>query len=176
MLAGHDGAAQVDGRDAVEGGFRDLERAGVAAGKADAHVVVQDVDAAPAFLGFGDRRLQRGFLGHVGLEGDAFAAILRDDRCGLLGRLQVDIDGQDLGAVAREHQCRGPTVAQSLAGALAGADDDGDLVREAHGFLHFFLSPQPGLGRNSDNVLRRSSRERCNTADAFAPYLNALST
>ena len=45
------------------------EQFGVAAGKADADIVVQDVDPAPARHGVGDHRLDLGILGDVGLEG-----------------------------------------------------------------------------------------------------------
>ena len=74
VLAGDDGAAQVDGVDAVEGGFRDLGRRGIAAGQADADVVVQDVDAAPQLHGLGDGRRKRRLFRDVGLEGHAGAA------------------------------------------------------------------------------------------------------
>ena len=89
VLAGHDGAAQVDGVDAVEGVLRDLGRDGIAAGQADADVVVQDVDAAPQLHGLGDGGLQRRLLRDVGLEGHACAALLGDQRRRLLGRVEA---------------------------------------------------------------------------------------
>ncbi len=42
------------------------------------------------------------------------------------------IDAQHLCAFAREGQRSGAAVAHAFAGALAGADDDGDLVLQAH--------------------------------------------
>ena len=56
MLARHDGAAQVDGRDAVERLLGDLQRAGIAPGQADADMLCRIVDAAPALDGLIDRR------------------------------------------------------------------------------------------------------------------------
>ncbi len=47
VLAGHDGAAQVDGGDAVECRLSDLVERRVPAGDAYADIVVEDVDAAP---------------------------------------------------------------------------------------------------------------------------------
>ena len=55
VLARHHRAAQVDRVDAVEGLLGDGMGWGVAARDADADVVVEDVDAAPARVGGGDR-------------------------------------------------------------------------------------------------------------------------
>ena len=49
-----------------------------------------------------------------------------------LGAAEVVVDAQHLGAFAREGERGGAAVADTLAGALAGANDDGDLVLEAH--------------------------------------------
>jgi hypothetical protein len=58
VLAGHDAAPQIDGRDAVEGFLRDLGRRRVAAGIADADVVVEDVDTS--------EHVERGFCRECG--------------------------------------------------------------------------------------------------------------
>ncbi len=50
------------------------------------------------------------------------------------------IDAQHLGALARESQRGGAAVADAFAGALAGADDDGDTIFQAH------FSSTPGIG------------------------------
>jgi hypothetical protein len=78
VLAGHDGAAQIDRADAVESLFSEIEQWRIATGDADADVVMQNVNAAPALLrrryGRGKSRLFR----DVGLERDAIAAALLD--------------------------------------------------------------------------------------------------
>ncbi len=51
VLGGEDAALEVDRDAAVERFFGDIEQFGVAAGQADADIVVQDVDAAPARVG-----------------------------------------------------------------------------------------------------------------------------
>ncbi len=68
MLGGHDGAAQVDGGDAVERGFGEFVERRVAAGEAQADIVVQDIDAAPTLPCRLDHRLERRLTGHVGFE------------------------------------------------------------------------------------------------------------
>ena len=159
VLAGHDGAAQVDGVDAVEGLLGDLGGRGVAAGQADADVVVQDVDAAPQLHGLVDRGLQRGLFRHVGLEGDARAALFRHQRGSLLRRLQPVIHGQHLGALAREQQRRGAAVAHGLARGLPGADDDRSLAFQSHCFLRFLLlSPWKTGGDGITSRVSRSAR------------------
>jgi hypothetical protein len=97
---------------------------------------VQNVDAAPAPHRLIDGRLQRRFLGDVGLDGEALAAVLGSDRRRFLRRFQDAVDGQHLSAVAREEESRCPAVAQAFARPLPGADDDGDLFRKPHGLLH----------------------------------------
>src|SRR5471030_537553 len=80
----------------------------------------------------GHHGLELGLLGDVGLEGDRRSLVLADDVDGLLGRGEIVIDAQALGAFAREGEGRRAAVAHAFAGALARADDDGDLVLEAH--------------------------------------------
>ena len=116
VLAGHDRAAQIDRADAVEGLFRDLERRGIAAGDADPDIVVQDVDAAPFFLGSGHGGGKRLLLGDVGLKGDALAAFLRHHVGGLLRPGEIAVDGQDAGALLREAEARRAAVAHPGAG------------------------------------------------------------
>ena len=67
MLAGEGGAAQVDAVDVIEGFLGDIHQVGVAAAQADAHVVVQDVERAPATVRLADGRQDVGFLRDVGL-------------------------------------------------------------------------------------------------------------
>ena len=73
VFAGHHHAAQVDADDAVEGFFADRFRRRVAAGKRNADVVMQDVDAAPRLLRVRDHVLHRRLARHIGREGLAFA-------------------------------------------------------------------------------------------------------
>ena len=127
VLAGHDGAAQVDGTDPVESFLRKIEQRGIAAGDADADIVMKNVDAAPAFL-----RCRYGggeccFFGDVGFEGDAFPAPLLDHRSCLLRREEVTIDSHDLRTLLRESQRRGTAIAHPFARALAGANNDGSF-------------------------------------------------
>ena len=103
VLAGHHRAAQIDGDDAVERVLGDLGRRRVAAGDADADVVVQDVDAAPALCAAAiiaraclaaSRRPRR----------HAVPPSLRDHRRGLLGGGEVAVDGEHPRAFLREAQ------------------------------------------------------------------------
>ena len=135
MLGGHDGAAQVDGGDAVEGGFGEFVERRVAAGDAQADIVVQNIDAAPALPRRLDHRLERRLAGHVSFERGAFAAAARlpRHRRRLLGGGEIVVDGQDLGALLGKPQNRGAAIAHPLAPRLPGADHDGDFVFETHG-------------------------------------------
>ena len=133
MLARHDRAAQIDCRDAVESLLAQFLDRLVAAADADPDIVVQDVNAAPA----PDRRRHRGgeirLARYISLKGDAFAAFLHGQRGGLLGRGEIAVDGEDAGALLREPQHRGAAIADPLAGALPGPDDDRDLSLKTHG-------------------------------------------
>src|SRR6185295_15122889 len=60
------------------------------------------------------------------------ALALRDHVDRLLGAAEIVVDAQHLGAFAGEGQGGGAAVADAFAGALAGADDDGDFVLQAH--------------------------------------------
>src|SRR5262249_2391000 len=132
MLGGEDAALQVDRDAAVEGFFGDGEQLGVAAGQADADIVVQHVDPAPALHGVVDHRLDLGIFGDVGLAGGGDALFLGDQVDRLLRGGEVVIDTQHLCAFAREGERGGAAVADAFARALAGADDDGDLVFQTH--------------------------------------------
>ena len=132
VLAGHDGAAQVDGGDAVECVLGDLVERRVAAGDAHADIVVQDVDAAPALPRGLDHRRQRRLAGDVGLKRHALAARLPRHGGGLLGGGEIVVDREHLGAFLREAQHRGAAIAHALPRRLAGAHHDGDLVLETH--------------------------------------------
>jgi len=94
---------------------------------------VQDVDASPALPRRADRLGERPLLGDIRREGHALAALARHQLGRLGGRCQAAIDREDFRPLAGKAQRRGAAVAHSLAGALAGADDDGDLLRKAHG-------------------------------------------
>jgi len=83
---------------------------------------VQDIDAAPALPRRLDHRLERRLAGHVGFEGDAFAARLPRHRRRFLGGGEIIVDGQNLGALLHEPQNRGAAIAHSLARRLPGAD------------------------------------------------------
>src|ERR1700758_4399019 len=135
MFASHDGAAQVDGRDAVECSLSDLVERRVPAGDADADIVVKNVDSSPTPLrGLGHRR-ESCLFGNVRFERDAFSTRLSRHRDGFLGGGKIVIDGHHPGAFLSEAQNRSAAVAQSLARRLTSTDDDGDLVFEAHADL-----------------------------------------
>ncbi|MGY3364490.1 hypothetical protein ACVWZL_001615 [Bradyrhizobium sp. GM2.4] len=74
-------ALQIDRDDAVERLLGDLQQLGVAAGQADAHIVVQHVDPAPARLCLRDHCLDVGRLCDVGPERRC-RAMLRGDHGG----------------------------------------------------------------------------------------------
>jgi hypothetical protein len=136
MLASHDGAAQVDGHDAVECRFADLGERRIAPGNTHAHIVVEHVDAAPPPpRGIGHRR-ERGVFGHVRLERDAIpagAAGLPCHRDRFLGGGEIVVDGEHLGAFLNETKYGRTTIAHALARRLACADHDGDFVLKTHG-------------------------------------------
>ena len=74
MLASHDGSAQVDGRDAVEGSFGDLVERRVSASDTYADIVVKNVDSPPTPLCGFDHCRQCRLFGNVSLERNAFSA------------------------------------------------------------------------------------------------------
>ena len=125
MLASHDGAAQVDGGDAVERNLGDLVEWRVAAGDTHPDIVVKNVDSPPTPLCGLDHCREGRLLGNISLERDAFSARHRDR---FVGRGKIVVDGHHLGAFLSETQNRGTAIAQSLARRLARAYDDGDLV------------------------------------------------
>ena len=94
---------------------------------------MQNVDAAPALARGLDHLGQRRLAGDIGRVGHALAARLLDHGDGLLGGAEIVVDREHLGAFLREAQHGGAAVAHALAGRLAGADHDGDLVFETHG-------------------------------------------
>ena len=77
VLGGEDAALEVDRDAAVERLLGDVEQFGVAARQADADIVVQDIDAAPAAMRIRHHRLDVGIFGDVGLEGYRRAAAWR---------------------------------------------------------------------------------------------------
>ena len=140
VLGGEHAALQIDRHAAVERFLGNVEQFGVAAGQADADIVVQDIDAAPAAHRILHHRLEVGIFGDVGLERRRGALLGGDHVDGLLRRRQIVIDAQHLGALAREGQRGGAAVADAFAGALSGADDDGDTIFQAH------AHSTPGIG------------------------------
>ena len=66
-------------------------------------------------------------LGHTALCGDHVR--------GLLDRLPVGINQQQARALAGKQDRRCPAIADGLTRRLAGADDNGDLVFQAHDWL-----------------------------------------
>ena len=89
----------------------------------------------PARLGGGDRRGKSVFLGDVGSEGHALAALFRGHRGRLLGGVDKPVGRQDPGAFLREAQRGCTTITDALAGALPGPDDHSDLAFEPHGYF-----------------------------------------
>jgi len=116
---------------------------GVAA--ADAHIVVQDVEAAVALHTGADHRLAVGLAGGVRLEGHGLAALLLDHRHRVPGRRQVAIDRHHPGPFAREQHRRRTAVPDRVAGRLPGADH----------YRHLALEPAAhvlgSLGRSPDS-------------------------
>src|SRR4029079_11815280 len=108
-----------------------------------------------------------------GLDGDALAAVLDNDRRRFLGRFQIAVDGQHLRAVAREEERRRPAVAQAFARPLPGTDDDGDLLCKPHGLLQVFA-------RSPSSRNRRLRLYRCGFAQSVSilgrglPCINSL--
>src|SRR2546425_280891 len=74
------------------------------AGDADPDIVVQDVDPSPARLRGGYRRGKSVFLGDVGGEGHALAALFCGHRGRLFGGVDKPVGRQDPGAFLREAQ------------------------------------------------------------------------
>jgi hypothetical protein len=111
MFAGHDGAAQIDGSDAVERSLGDLVKRRVPAGNAHANIVVEDVDAPPALSRRLDHRHERRLDSDVRLECDAFSACLSRHGDGFLSRGEIVVDCQNPRAFLGETQNRGAAVA-----------------------------------------------------------------
>ena len=132
MFAGHDRAAQVDRDDPVEGFFGNFGDRRIAAGDADADIVVQDVDPAPSFLGRGDDVRQFRFNRDIRLAGHAGAAFFGNHGGGFLRRRDIAVDRHDLRPFAGVQHRRRTAVADAFARALARAHDDGNLVLEPH--------------------------------------------
>jgi hypothetical protein len=123
---------QVDGDDAVERLLGDLGRRRVAARNAQAHVVMQHVDAAELFPRGADHGGERVLPGDVGLERHA-GTVLPGHRRGLFRQGEIAVRRHHGGTLLDEAQHRGAPIAHALAGRLARTDDDGDLVLQAHG-------------------------------------------
>jgi hypothetical protein len=131
VLCRHDGATQIDRTNAVERLFAQLRERGVAATEADADIVMQDVDAAPALDRVRDRGREALFLRDVGLEWNTCLAGA-GHLCRFRRGLHVAIDREHARAFLHEaHRC-GAAIAHAFARALSGAHDDRDLPLEPH--------------------------------------------
>jgi hypothetical protein len=145
---------------------------------------VQDVDAAPPLACFGNHR-GNGFLtGHIGRERHAFAGP-RSHRRGLLGGGEGAIDCEHLGPFLDKAQRRRAPVADALARALPGADDDRDLAFQPHCNLldaasraEFGISigilPIPGLLRMTFRLISVPTQRNSIVADPFAAKTGEL--
>src|SRR5690606_2639620 len=138
MFAGHHAAAQIHPRDEVEGFFSNFRGVGILAGDTDAHVVVQDIDTPPIRLRFLHGRSHVRFLANVGGERPDIdlTVFVAGDTAGFFRRFQRAVHRQDAGAFLRKTQHSGSPVTHAGAGALAGPDDDGDLILKPH-FIPF---------------------------------------
>ena len=105
---------------------------GIAAGKADADIVMENVEAAPAPGRFLHHRLDVALFGDVGLECDRLAAFRLDHSGGFLRRGQIAVHAQDRSSFAREGDGGGAAVAHAFAGALAGPDHDCRTIFQPH--------------------------------------------
>src|SRR6516225_9510739 len=132
MLTGDDGAAQVDGSDAVECGLSDLVERRVPACNAHTDIVVEDIDMPPTSSRRLDHRHERRLDSDVRFECDAFPACLSRYGDCLLGGGEIVVDRQHLGALLREAQNRGTAIAQPFARRLTRAYYDGDFVLKTH--------------------------------------------
>jgi len=112
VFRGKDAALEIDRDAAIDRLLGNVGKLGVAAGEADADIVVQDVDAAPAAVRVGDHGLDLGLLGDVGLEGYRRAALGGDHVDRFLRGFDVAIHTQH----AREGKRRGAAVADAFAG------------------------------------------------------------
>ena len=135
VLACHDRAAQVDGRDAVEGLLGDLIERRIAAGDAHARHCNASTSMRPQRSARGlDHRGERAARSaDVGRERRALRhPPARPSRRSPRRTARIVVDGEHLGAFLREAQHGGAAVAHAFAGRLAGPDHDGDLVLETH--------------------------------------------
>ena len=101
-----------------------------AAAAADADIVVEEVEPAPAVDRRIDQPLALGLLGDVAGMRRGRAALGLDHLHRALGELEVEIGHQHLGAGARQQDRRGAAVADAVA-RRAAARDDRDLAGQA---------------------------------------------
>ena len=90
-----------------------------AAAAADADIVVEEVEPAPAIDRGVDQPLAVGLLGHVAGMRGGMAALGLDHLDGAFGELHVEVGHQHLGAGARQQDRRGAAVADAVAGRAA---------------------------------------------------------
>jgi hypothetical protein len=106
--------------------------------RADADVVDQDVDPPERGHAGQRHRLDARRPGHVGGVGGADPALAFDDALGLVRGLEVAIDAEHLGALARE-QHRGRLAVAPARPDRPGAGDQRDLVLQSP--AHAVASP-----------------------------------
>ena len=142
-------ADQVDANDALKiGEWLRTVAADDAFRRADARAIDQNARRAVVGGGFGDRRLGRGAVGHVAMNGDA-VGVDRD----LGGGLSIHVEDGDLGAGLGQHARSGGPEA----GAAAG--NDRCMSANIHGQLACCVCPHPpplaGEGTAGDDHVRR---------------------
>jgi hypothetical protein len=109
-----------------------LEERLVAAGDADADVIVQDIDTTPAPHCLCHRRGKHCFARDVGFECHALETLGCHHGGGFGGGIEAAIDGENVCALASKPQYRRSTVADAFAGALPSANNDSNLVFKTH--------------------------------------------
>jgi hypothetical protein len=132
MFASHDGAAQVNGGDAIECGLGYLVERRVPAGDTYADIVVKDVDSAPTPFGGFDHRRECCLFGNIRFKRRAFSTELSSHSDRFLGGAKIIVDCHYLGASLNEPKDCGAAIPHSLAGRLTSTYDDGDLVPQTH--------------------------------------------
>ena len=136
-LAGEKGRRHVDVERVVP--VLDRDRRQRAARPHPADIVVQHVDAPVGRHARLDRRRHRIRLRHVGRPGGRLAALRFDDSGGLLCGLDIDVDGEDLRALAPvDHRRRLAVAPAGPDRARAGHQRDlaGQPVAPFHLFRH----------------------------------------
>jgi hypothetical protein len=127
MLGRQKEAFDVDVEHAIPLVLAELDRP---AGRADANIIVQYVDAAPPGHAGIDHGLDAAVLRGIGLEGHRLAAFVCDQAHGLLGRGALAVDAEHARTLAREGDGRAFAIAITRADR-ARADHDRHLVLQS---------------------------------------------